>query len=298
MPIRTSLVTLERADASALDPATGSFPMTLATDGVEVSDGDVLSIEGAVYPERVPLQISHVNDPRSTAGSVTGFRRDLTSRPKRLRAHGQIELGGEGPLAEIRRDLALMVSKGHVTGISVRWEPLASRLRSALPRTHFAYVPPNDPNPMRRSGVFHERWRVLEGSVVAVQADREAAVGRAAETEGAVSAFWRAMADAASEPAPDPTAIALAELEARLAELEGAVDSLSRAEESPAVPPRPFNLAVEFEAMAARTVSDLDAYVAWSRGVVLDPPQREAAARMREKLEAIRRARRLRLPAA
>ena len=89
---RTRFVEFERGE---IDLETGEFPMILATDG-EASDGDILSIEGAQFTSRAPLQISHVNDPRDTLGTVSGFRRDLQSTPKRLKARGQIELRARG----------------------------------------------------------------------------------------------------------------------------------------------------------------------------------------------------------
>jgi len=176
-----------------IDMETGEFPMILATDG-EASDGDILSIEGAQFTSRAPLQISHINDPRDTLGTVSGFRRDLQSSPKKLRARGQIEMTGDGPTAEIRRDIANMIQQGHVTGISVRWQPQKYTRRVDLPKDHPAHVKQDEPNWMKRNGFFHEKWQVLEGSVVAIQADKEAMVGRAEQTEGHVSAFWRAMA--------------------------------------------------------------------------------------------------------
>jgi hypothetical protein len=288
MTIRTSLLTLERGDGASLDPATGEFPMTLASDA-EATDGDLLSIEGAQFPPRVPLQCSHVNDPRSTLGSVSGFRRDLSSRPKRLRARGQIELGGDGALAEIRRDLALMVARGHVTGISVRWEPIKFTRRSELPRTHSAY--PHGDNPRRRSGVWHESWRVLEGSLVAVQADRASVVGRAAETEGALRQFWRSMAENACEL---PMRSDLAHALDAMAALEARLDALER--QDVVQPAAPRDLIAEAEARAAQTVADLRAHMKWHSGAVLDATELEAARRMREKLDAIRKQKRFALP--
>lgn len=197
MTERIRFVEFERGE---INLQTGEFPMILATDG-EATDGDILSIEGAEFGSRAPLQLSHINDPRSTAGSVSGFRRDLQSTPKKLKAKGQIELGGEGPAADIRRDVAYMVAQGHVTGISVRWDPLESTRRVNLPADHFAYVDDEKEKDWRkRYGYFFKKWRVLEGSIVAVQADKESMIGRAVETDGHVAAFWRAMANDAQEP--------------------------------------------------------------------------------------------------
>src|SRR5262245_23214644 len=106
--IRTTCFSMERADAAAIDPVSGEFSLTVATDG-EASDGHILSIEGAVAPRKAPLLLSHLNDPRAVLGSVTAFHRDLSGTPKRLRALARIELGGDGPTSDERRDLAHMI---------------------------------------------------------------------------------------------------------------------------------------------------------------------------------------------
>lgn len=197
MPNRIRFATFDRA---AIDMETGEFPMVLATDG-EATDGDILSIEGAVLPERAPLLISHQNDPRATAGTVSRFRRDLTGSPKKLRARGAIELGGDGALAEIRRDVAYMIAQGHVTGVSVRWEPIEFVRRTELPKEHPAYVNGETEKDWRkRHGYYHKKWRVQEGSIVAVQADQAAVIGRAQETTGVLSEFWRRMAELTVDP--------------------------------------------------------------------------------------------------
>lgn len=199
---RVRFVEFERGE---IDMETGEFPMILATDG-EASDGDILSIEGAQFAERAPLQLSHINDPRATAGSVFGFRRDLQSTPKKLKARGQIEMGGDGAAADIRRDLAFMVGQGHVTGISVRWEPIEWVRRINLPSDHEAFVDAESEKDWRkRYGLYFKKWRVQEGSIVAVQADKQAMIGRAEHWESeqgpksAVAAFYRAMAEDAKD---------------------------------------------------------------------------------------------------
>jgi hypothetical protein len=196
MSTRSQLVRLERAQ---IDLETGEFPMVLATDG-EASDGDILSIEGAQLPERAPLQNAHMNEATSTLGSVFGFRRELKSSPKKLRASGQIELEGEGAVSDIRRDIAMMISKGHLTGVSVRWEPLEWTPRVNLPKEHAAFVDgEREKDPRKRFGLFFKKWRVLEGSIAPVQADKQSLIGRAEETDGEVAEFWRELADAKPE---------------------------------------------------------------------------------------------------
>lgn len=201
---RLLMASVERAEDVNLQ--TGEFPMILATDG-EATDGDILSIEGAKFAKAVPLQMSHINDPTATLGTIRALRRDLQSHPKKLRATGQIETEGEGPLADIRRDVLFMMSRGHVRGISVRWDPIEFTRRVNLPEDHPAYVNEAESSWQKRYGYFHKNWRVLEGSVVAVQADPASMVGRAEETDGAVSDFWMRMAESTVARAyerPDP----------------------------------------------------------------------------------------------
>jgi hypothetical protein len=168
---------ISRTDSINLE--TGEFPMVLATEG-EASDGHILSIRGGSFPDSLPLQLSHANDPQATLGSIRGFEKQLKENPARVTAMGQIEL--TGPSAEARRDLAHMISKGHVNRVSIRWDGTKATPRRALPREHPAYVAEDEPSFIKRSGVFFEEWRALEGSVVAVPADSEAVIGRMIET--------------------------------------------------------------------------------------------------------------------
>ena len=183
---------------------TGIFEMTLATDG-EASDGHILAIEGAAAFESIPLLVSHANDPMALLGRVSHARQELKSSPKRLRATGQIELEGDGMPAEIRRDLALMVEKGHLGAVSVRWEEMAPpRRRTELPKGHPARVEDDEPDARKRSGLFFEKWRPLEGSVVAIGADPYALIGRAEHGSEIARQFWRGMASEAGIALDDP----------------------------------------------------------------------------------------------
>lgn len=188
--------------AEGVDLGASTFQMTLATEG-EASDGHILSIEGGRIPERMPLLVSHMNDPSSQAGSVIRPRKVLRETPRRLKATGHIETGGEDPAAGIRRDLLHMIDRGHVNAVSIRWDadPKDAIPRTALPADHPFYVdgakePAESP---RRWGLFFRRWRAMEGSIVAVGADPGALIGRADETSGEARTFWRAMADEAAE---------------------------------------------------------------------------------------------------
>ncbi|HUT87569.1 MAG TPA: hypothetical protein VMX15_05755 [Candidatus Heimdallarchaeota archaeon] len=199
---RIRIATVERGH---IDPSTGEFPMVLASDG-EASDGDILSIEGARFNDTAPLQLSHRNDPTSTLGTISGFKRDMQSTPRKLRAKGIIETEGDGPQADIRRDLVHMISKGHVGGISVSWEPVRYTRRINLASDHPAFVDESKEKDWRkRSGLYHDEWRVMEGSVVAIQADPQAIVGRSRETEGPVSEFWRSMSERTQETIDRPS---------------------------------------------------------------------------------------------
>jgi len=194
------------ARIEAIDLATGTFTMTLATEG-EASDGHILSIKGGQIPERMPMLNSHFNSPTETLGSITNPVKELKHSPPRLRAIGHIEMSGEGPAAEIRRDLAQMIDKGHVTGMSIRWDEVPGKTirRVNLPSDHPHYVDSEKANGPERFGYFFEEWVAREGSVVALGADPGALIGRADQTEGAVSTFWRAMATEAiaAEPVED-----------------------------------------------------------------------------------------------
>lgn len=178
---------------------TGVFSMILATEG-EASDGDILSIKGGKVPKRMPMLNGHYNSATEQLGSITDPEKLLEDSPPRLRAMGHIELGGDTGPADVRRDLAYMISQGHVTGMSIRWDvvdggkPPVRRIN--LPSDHPYFVDAEtEKNPRKRYGLFWPEWRAMEGSVVALGADSKALIGRAEETEGDVSTFWRAMAD-------------------------------------------------------------------------------------------------------
>ncbi len=173
------------------------FPMTLATEG-EANDGHVLSIKGGQLAERMPLLSSHMNDPAGALGSVIGAEKMLGARPPKLRATGIIELGGTGPRAEIRNDVAHMIEAGHLRAVSLRWHGVVARPRRSLDTKHPYYVKEDADYP-QRYGMLFEEWRAMEGSVVAVGADPKAVIGRAAEAKSEeAKTFWRTMAEDAT----------------------------------------------------------------------------------------------------
>ena len=182
-------------ERGSIDLKTGQFPMILATEG-EASDGHVLNLRGATIPDKMPLQISHANSPLQTLGSITQVSLGTKQGQRVLRAVGEIELGGEGPQAEIRRDLAYMIAEGHLSSVSLRAEGTKVIPRRELPKNHRAYVEPTEPDMLKRYGLFFEEFTALEGSIVAVGADRNAIIGRSHETTGAVQEFWRGFVEA------------------------------------------------------------------------------------------------------
>jgi hypothetical protein len=203
------------ARIEGIDLDTGQFTMTLASEG-EASDGDILSIKGGQIPERMPMLTSHWNDPSAQLGSITNPEKLLKDTPPRLRATGHIEMSGEGVSAEIRRDLAHMIDKGHVRGVSIRWDAMPGKppvRRINLPSDHPHFVDAETESGAARWGLFFEQWRAMEGSVVALGADPAALIGRAEELESgdlnsSAASFWRLMANDAiggDRFADDPT---------------------------------------------------------------------------------------------
>jgi len=173
------------------------FPMTLATDG-EASDGHILSIEGAKIPDRMPLLVSHMNEPTLQLGSVVGAEKE----DRRIRATGVIEL--EGDLAERRRDLAHMIERGHVRAVSVRWDGIKATPRRELDPKHPAHVKEGETDFRKRFGLYFDQWHALEGSVVSVGADPKALIGRIEAAEGDAVTFWRQFAEAGVPVPSDP----------------------------------------------------------------------------------------------
>ena len=177
-------------ERGSIDLETGKFPMVLASEG-EATDGHVLNLRGATVPDQMPLQVAHANSPLETLGSITQAKLGTKGNTRVLRAMGEIEMGGEGPKSDIRRDLAFMVSEGHINSISLRAEGTKVIPRRELPKNHRAFVEPSEPDMLKRFGLFFEEFNALEGSIVAIGADRNAIIGRSNETTGAVQEFWR-----------------------------------------------------------------------------------------------------------
>ncbi len=204
--------TIERAEDGA---DAGLISGILATDG-EASDGHILNIGGVKLPERAPLLFGHDSyTGTGNLGSWTGFEKFAKGKKlgeSGIRGNAQIELDGEGAQADWRSDIAMMIDKGHIGAFSVRWEELEEPVyRINLPSDHPAFVDSKKATGRQRWGMWFEKWRLLEGSVVTLGADPAALVGRLMKTEGDVRSFWRDTINRAAvecrEVAPDLVAI-------------------------------------------------------------------------------------------
>lgn len=173
-PMVLKRVLPDEIERGTMNLESGEFPMTLATDG-EASDGHILNIDGAVTQTRMPLLFNHWSSESIPAlGSVVEPRKD----GGRLRATGRFNMNGEDTLADLRRGIAQLVNDGDLRSVSVRWEGIKQMRRTALPENHPAYVKPGAGGP-KEWGVYFDKWRALEGSVVWGGADPKALIGRA-----------------------------------------------------------------------------------------------------------------------
>lgn len=183
---------IERAEDGA---EAGLISGILATDG-EASDGHILNMSGVKLPERAPLLFGH-DDYTGTGnlGSWTGFHKFGNGKKlgdQGIRGNAQIELEGEGSQNDWRGDVAHMIDKGHIGAFSVRWEEIDDPVaRVNLPSDHPAYVDSKKATGRQRWGLWFEKWRLLEGSVVTLGADPSALVGRMQEAQGDVRVYWR-----------------------------------------------------------------------------------------------------------
>jgi len=179
-------------ERGVIDPETGRFPAVVFTDG-EASDGHILNIAGARTAARMPLFVNHDADPSTQLGSLVNPRKT----DHEIRYEGEIEMTGSGPLADIRRDIALMMQRGHVYRMSGRWDARQEDavLRTSLDKDHPAYVSDRATG-AKRYGLYFARWDTLEGSLVGLGADAKAIAGRAQEQgcPDAAREFWRSFA--------------------------------------------------------------------------------------------------------
>lgn len=191
-------------DRASVDPESGSFRAVVFTDG-EASDGHILNIAGGDIPERMPLFVNHRADPTTQLGSL--YPESVTAHQVVMR--GEIFLGGDGSEQAVRHDLLAKMAAGHVSQMSGRWDAMDEhvRRRTELPEDHPAYVSPKKAQKdfRLRFGLYFEKWRALEGSVVGLGADPKAVMrwAKDPEAEPSVREFWRAQIDPEEEPPAD-----------------------------------------------------------------------------------------------
>lgn len=178
-------IEIERAQ---VDSTSGEFRAVVFTNG-EASDGHILDMRGGQLADDMPLFVGHFADPIDQLGTLYPDARSESEIVYR----GVIETGGEGAMADIRRDLLLKMSNGHVKRMSGRWdaEPEHVRRRSDLAKDHFAYAG-DGASPVQRAGSFFEQWRAVEGSIVGLGADPAATMRWAREASSEpVERFWQ-----------------------------------------------------------------------------------------------------------
>jgi len=178
----------------------GAITGVLATDG-EASDGDILDIDGGQVPKTAPLLFGHQDwSGDRNLGSWTKFEKTAAANiktplgGKAVRGDAQIEMDGpEGTDKDWRHNMAFMVGRKHINGLSVRWSPVGDPIRRVnLPSDHPAFVDANTATGNKRWGLFFPKWKLLEGSIVTLGADPAALIGRMRESKGDVRKLWRA----------------------------------------------------------------------------------------------------------
>ncbi len=179
----------------------------LASDG-EASDAHILNIPGGKIPETPPLLFGH--DDYTGTGNLGSWRSFAKSSDGKklgdgkLRGEFGIELDGQGSQLDWRADVEHMVGKGHIQGLSIRWEEIDEPIRRInLPSDHIAFIDPKKATGRQEWGLYFEKWQMLEGSVVTLGADPSALIGRMHESQGDVRSYWRSTINAALEEASD-----------------------------------------------------------------------------------------------
>lgn len=196
-------------ERGSFERESGRFRATLATDG-ESSDGHILSMAGASVPKRMPMLLSHENDPTAIMGSFV----EPVKSDHAIKGVGVVNLTDDGTaLADKRLGISTLIESGDLTGVSIRWDPVEAIARTALPKTHPAFVDAENPSASKRWGLFFKRWTAREASLVALGADPQALIGRAdACKTPEARAYFRLLAGASPELAP----LALADLLTRI----------------------------------------------------------------------------------
>jgi len=155
----------------------------LATNG-EASDGHILNIRGGKLPKSPPLLFGHDDyTGRSNLGSWTSLKKEVAGDKlgqQILSGRAKVEVkAGEGEQLAFRKDVLAMVQANHIRQFSIRWahdsDPV---LRTSLSSEHPAYLDEDKARGSQRWGLYFDKWRMLEGSVVTLGADPEAIIGR------------------------------------------------------------------------------------------------------------------------
>jgi hypothetical protein len=176
-----------------IDTDSGEFDMVMATEG-EASDGHIISIAGLEFPDSIPLQLDHSRSVLANLGTVSNMRRDRIDGMPALRGVGQVRLTGDGEALEARRDLVDAISSGHVRGTSMTWDSIRHVERRDLPKGHAAKVTNAEADYRKKYGLFFEKSRTIEQSIVGIPADREALIGRSGEAKAEISrSMWDGM---------------------------------------------------------------------------------------------------------
>jgi hypothetical protein len=241
-----------------IDTKTGEFDMVLATEG-EAADGHIISIKGLEVPSELPLQVDHSRSVLSNIGLVRNARRDTIGGVPVMRGTGQIRLTGDGEAAAARRDLVDAISAGDVRGVSLSWDALKTVDRRDLPREHPAYVKAGEPDLRKRWGIYFEKSRAIEQSIVGIPADREALIGREQGAENALSRqLWHSLVERLDAAPRSREAAIIEALEGQVADLEErlAGEAAAREAASDPIPVDPLaDLEARLEALA-RQIAD------------------------------------------
>jgi len=185
---------LARLD-SRIDTDSGEFDMTLASEG-EASDGHILNVRGIEFPDRLPLQVDHARSVVANLGNVTNIRTEKRDGVAVVRGVGQIRLTGDGEALAARRDLVDGIASGDISGVSLTWDSVEHAERRLLPKSHPAAVSKDEPDARKRFGLYFQKSRAIEQSIVAIPADRRAVIGRAEAAPDDLSrAMWHSLCE-------------------------------------------------------------------------------------------------------
>lgn len=183
--------TIERADGDKPVSATGKVSGILATSG-EASDGHILNVAGGSTTRGAPLLFMH-DAFDGNLGSWTGFENDGET----LRGAAQIEMDGIGAKADWRQDVAHMVDQKHISGFSLRWAETKPPIRRVdLAKDHPAFINAEKERDFNKLyGLYFDKWRMLEGSIVTLPSDQGALIGRMRDAKTGAQEYWRKVLD-------------------------------------------------------------------------------------------------------